>query len=862
MGLSAAVGSLTSIAYLYSNPASYGGIWETDARLDASLPVEECACEVRHYMSLFQDQAGVCQRQESAPGINWQELLKDLRDNLREDPSFSRPWVHQFCSSYYASFFNEFSLDEATYQISKKTCGAGLLAIAAVCSQSFALQMANISARWRWTERPVQDEGRSVQDVLEPMPAGDCLRLCEKHAACASVAHGPYGCHLKDKCVLHGDELVLPGVAQGYRTYYQRSGPCINEDPGAPDLDRQHLADVRYLMDSAVRLLDHVVHCLDKSSWPFSIEEVLANRIELIASTLHAQQHGEALQFHWRRWESFKLPFSCNAEARSAVGDAGAVCRTLSRLMIRWVRGLDSEVGFWHALLDPANANNSEVDPEAWKSAQDWVQSGAVTWHYGDICSFLDLARSSDKYGSPRVLNAGSGPLAPGQIECVRSVPVVASDGLARFYLQLFDILQHEPPALPVQCPTESLHECFPQHHFDVAHVRNSLDHANDPMVGILQLIWVVRPGGWVLLRHARNEGVAGHFQLGLHQWAFDVEDAADGSQHFVIWSPSLRLDVSEWLLSSGHASQVKAQRRPHPAGGVEEYVPHAEALPACSAVGKSRAINLTWRWVKKHDRDCIRRGMPQLAASRAAAQSAAAAVTNNALQMAAASAESAKLSSASARTRLHLSVFPKTNPFTTRFEIHRAGPTESGLSAGKALTTLRRRLQGRDAAPVAPPLPEEGGRGRPDRASSEFLFAGLNCFLLCRAERSSDARPATVTKAHDAFKRRSDGVRSALDVTNTLDGKIWEKARMDRELAAILMFAAFGSEQEFLQIGEQREHLPGLSCEGKDSAASAASAASTSSTASTASTASAASDSWKYEAAQRGTAVGATGTC
>ena len=54
---------------------------------------------------------------------------------------------------------------------------------------------------------------------------------------CASVAHGPFGCHLKDKCVLRGEEqlglrrtghsisigalhlelrLVLPGVAQGY----------------------------------------------------------------------------------------------------------------------------------------------------------------------------------------------------------------------------------------------------------------------------------------------------------------------------------------------------------------------------------------------------------------------------------------------------------------------------------------------------------------------------------------------------------------------------------------------------------------------------------------------------------------------
>lgn len=29
-------------------------------------------------------------------------------------------------------------------------------------------------------------------------------------------------------------------------------------------------------MDAAVRLLDHVVHCLDKSDWPFTIEEVLA----------------------------------------------------------------------------------------------------------------------------------------------------------------------------------------------------------------------------------------------------------------------------------------------------------------------------------------------------------------------------------------------------------------------------------------------------------------------------------------------------------------------------------------------------------------------------------------------------------
>ena len=54
--------------------------------------------------------------------------------------------------------------------------------------------------------------------------------------------------------------------------------------------------------------------------------------------------------------------------------------------------------------------------------------------------------------------------------------------------------------------------------------------------------------------------------------------------------------------------------------------------------------------------------------------------------------------------------------------------------------------------AEVASPRPE-GGRERPDCASPEFLFAGLKCFLLRRTERSSDARPATVTKVDSRRK-------------------------------------------------------------------------------------------------------------
>lgn len=52
---------------------------------------------------------------------------------------------------------------------------------------------------------------------------------------CASVAHGPFGCHLKDKCVQQGEEhpgschvhvqacrLVLTGVAPGYSDWGTR----------------------------------------------------------------------------------------------------------------------------------------------------------------------------------------------------------------------------------------------------------------------------------------------------------------------------------------------------------------------------------------------------------------------------------------------------------------------------------------------------------------------------------------------------------------------------------------------------------------------------------------------------------------
>jgi len=131
-----------------------------------------------------------------------------------------------------------------------------------------------------------------------------------------------------------------------------------------------------------------------------------------------------------------------------------------------------------------------------------------------------------------------------------------------------------------MQCPVEELHSCFPPSYFDVVHMRNALDHVFDPMLGIQRMLQVVRPGGWALLRHARNEGVPGHFRNGLHQWAFDVVECPDSAAKdrngncvpsFLLWNPELRLDVTAYLLSNGLAQEVRTRLMDHPSDDAPE---------------------------------------------------------------------------------------------------------------------------------------------------------------------------------------------------------------------------------------------------------------------------------------------------
>lgn len=149
------------------------------------------------------------------------------------------------------------------------------------------------------------------------------------------------------------------------------------------------------------------------------------------------------------------------------------------------------------------------------------------------------------------ILDVGSGPLTKlGKKWEGRNVEISAVDILGDEYNRLLDALGISPPVRTQQGEVERVTEYFPRNSFDLVHMENALDHSHDPLLGIRQMLDVVRPGGYVLLRHYENEAETAHHE-GLHQWNFCVDDG-----HFTIWNRGSRLSVNDIL---GNAAEVAA---------------------------------------------------------------------------------------------------------------------------------------------------------------------------------------------------------------------------------------------------------------------------------------------------------------
>jgi SAM-dependent methyltransferase len=195
----------------------------------------------------------------------------------------------------------------------------------------------------------------------------------------------------------------------------------------------------------------------------------------------------------------------------------------------RWERALGTEVGFWRTYLgDLASEDRTNYR----RTDYAWTEEPI----YARVAPRLPEGRVE-------IVDVGAGPTtAVPKLHPGRDIHITAFDPLADDYNTRLDELGIEPLVRTQRSSGEDLLSHVEEGSFDVAHASNCLDHAYDPALAIRNMVMAVKPGGLVLLRHERNEGINEHY-LGLHQWNFDVDGDA-----FIVWRPGTRRNLSKEL--------------------------------------------------------------------------------------------------------------------------------------------------------------------------------------------------------------------------------------------------------------------------------------------------------------------------
>lgn len=232
-----------------------------------------------------------------------------------------------------------------------------------------------------------------------------------------------------------------------------------------------------------------------------------------------------------------------------------------------WQRELPSEVSFW----------------------KEYIDSGGLAWP-DEFAERLDPATPlsesliADRLGeipseAVSILDVGAGPMTTlGKTYPGKALEISAVDPLASQYDRLLSHSGLTPPVRTLACRGEQLLDRFPPESFDVAYARNSLDHCDDPVLVIRNMVRLVRPGGLVVLRHYRTEAETEQYQ-GLHQWNFELR-----AGELLLWSRWGEHNLSRMLTGevevecrheggSDHAEWVvcvMTKRRRRPPTGLE----------------------------------------------------------------------------------------------------------------------------------------------------------------------------------------------------------------------------------------------------------------------------------------------------
>ena len=191
----------------------------------------------------------------------------------------------------------------------------------------------------------------------------------------------------------------------------------------------------------------------------------------------------------------------------------------------KWLNGIKSEMLFWRHYI--------ETKGNEWKT--DW--NDLIS---NDRKFFLEKYLNLEE---TKFLDVGSGPFSSCGMKTDKThLDFMAVDPLAYIYKELKQKNGITTGITPEYSMVERLNEKFERNSLNIVHMRNSLDHAFNPIVGIFQMLSICKVGGKVILQHARNEAENENYE-GFHQWNLCVMDNS-----FIVWRPGIKYNISKIL--------------------------------------------------------------------------------------------------------------------------------------------------------------------------------------------------------------------------------------------------------------------------------------------------------------------------
>jgi len=178
------------------------------------------------------------------------------------------------------------------------------------------------------------------------------------------------------------------------------------------------------------------------------------------------------------------------------------------------ISGLVNEVAFWDRHLHkgiPARAEKTQL-------------TGRYLEYFQELAKHFPADQLS-------ILDVGAGPFTNmGTYLGDLQLHITAVDSLAHYYDNLIEKYVLDPPVKTIFAEAEKLSAIFTPESFVWINANNSIDHTRQPIDAIREMIALVKPGGMVTMRHAKNEALNESYS-GFHQWNLFQENGI-----FYVW--------------------------------------------------------------------------------------------------------------------------------------------------------------------------------------------------------------------------------------------------------------------------------------------------------------------------------------